>query len=247
MAPRTDEEVAARERDEKQRAGAALVAALAMKHGRRYGPQRCALAAFEIYHHNQKVAVESVAALLARIERVVAAGESIVFFGPVGTGKDYLLAALLYGAARAGHSVSWENGQEVFGGFRDRIDDKESDESVFRALCRPDVLGISDPIPPLGNLGAWDVGNLYRIIDRRYCNLKPTWVSLNASSAEEAEAKLSAPVFDRLRHNATLLPCFWPSYRERKKQQSASQAQATARCDQDETNAVAATHSPSFA
>jgi hypothetical protein len=46
--------------------------------------------------------------------------------------------------------------------------------------------------------------------------MKSTWVSLNANSPEEADAMLSAAVFDRLREGAELFGCFWPSFRERK-------------------------------
>lgn len=144
-------------------------------------------------------------------------GASVIFYGPVGTGKDHLLAWLLYRAVDQGARAAWINGQEIFGEFRDNIDTGQRDRELFESLVRPDVLGISDPIPPVGKPGNWDLGNLYRILDRRYRDLKPTWATLNALSLDDADAKLSAPVFDRLRHDASLFPCFWPSYRERVK------------------------------
>jgi hypothetical protein len=78
-------------------------------------------------------------------------------------------------------------------------------------------LAISDPIPPVGEPTAWNLGQLYRLLDRRYRDLKQTWVTLNALSIEDADAKLSAPMFDRLREDAELFACFWPSFRERRK------------------------------
>jgi putative replication protein len=215
--PPTPEEVAAWESAERRKAGEALVSFLAAKRGPRYHPDRCDLTTFAVYDPKQRDLLARAKALAARVAEAVAAGEGVVFYGPPGTGKDHLLAALLYAAARSGSSVSWVNGQEIFGGFRDRIDTGEQDEGHFRALCAPAVLGISDPIPPAGQPSAWDLGNLYRILDRRYCEMKPTWVSLNALTLDDADAKLSAPVFDRLRHDATLFPCFWQSYRERQK------------------------------
>jgi hypothetical protein len=60
-------------------------------------------------------------------------------------------------------------------------------------------------------------GDLYRVLDRRYREVKPTWVTINAEDADDAKAKLGAPIFDRLKDNAELVPCFWPSFRERAK------------------------------
>ena len=37
-------------------------------------------------------------------------------------------------------------------------------------------------MPPVGNLSAWDVGNLYRLLDRRYRAMRPTWVSKSQMS-----------------------------------------------------------------
>lgn len=190
---------------------------LAQQLGSRYGSQLHALENFVVYDAAQKKTLEKLRQLAARLPEALQAGEGVVFFGPVGTGKDHLLAWLLYAAVDRGASVKWVNGQEVFGEFRDMIDTKQRDRDLFQALAAPDVLGISDPIPPVGKPGQWDLGNLYRILDRRYRNMKPTWVTLNALSLDDADGKLSAPVFDRLRHDATLFPCFWPSFRERAK------------------------------
>jgi hypothetical protein len=63
----------------------------------------------------------------------------------------------------------------------------------------------------------WSTSQLFRLFDNRYRNLKSTWATINALSIEDADEKLSAPVFDRLRDNAELFPCFWPSFRERPK------------------------------
>jgi DNA replication protein DnaC len=184
--------------------------------GLRYGPARATLDTFRIYHPNQQIVVNDLRSLCKRLGELVKDGAGIVFYGTVGTGKDHLLAAMLYQAVALPVRCRWVNGQELFGAFRDRIDTGRPDEDQFRDLCEPQVLGISDPKPPVGSPGAWDVGNLYRLLDRRYRAMKSTWVSLNANSPEEADAMLSAAVFDRLREGAELFGCFWPSWRERK-------------------------------
>lgn len=189
---------------------------LAKDLGKRYGPQLATLDRFEVYHPSQKVAVAKLRSIEHDIADFVKSGRGLVLLGTVGTGKDHLLAAMLYAAAGAGHVCRWVNGQEVFGQFRDRIDTGKADEQHFRELCAPAVLGISDPIPPVGQAGAWDLGNLYRLLDRRYRAMKATWVTINAQSADDADAKLSEPVFDRLRDGAEIVTCCWPSYRERR-------------------------------
>ena len=189
---------------------------LAADLGDRYSPRAATLETFGVYHANQRPVIDGLLRLRDTLAEHVRVGAGIVLYGTVGTGKDHLLAAMLYAAAALPTTTRWINGQELFGSFRDRIDTGQRDEDQFRELCAPQVLGISDPIPPVGQPGAWDVGNLYRLLDRRYRSCKSTWVSLNAGSVEDADDKLSQPVFDRLRDGAEIFRCFWPSYRERK-------------------------------
>jgi DNA replication protein DnaC len=203
---------AARGEEARQRAVAAYKLAACL--GPRYSPQRCSLRTFRLTHDRQRAAVERLRDVQASLTDFVKAGRCIVFYGSVGTGKDHLLAAMLYAAAMAGFSCHWVNGQEVYGAFRDRMDTGQREEGLLRELVAPDVLGVSDPIPPAGQPSAWNLAQLYRLLDRRYRALRGTWVSLNALSPEDADQKLTAPIFDRLREDAELVPCFWPSYRE---------------------------------
>jgi DNA replication protein DnaC len=82
-------------------------------------------------------------------------------------------------------------------------------------MCRPQILAVSDPIPPMGETSAWNAALLYRIVEWRYRDLKATWMTLNAESLEEAQHLTTPAVFDRLREGAIMIPCFWPSYRGR--------------------------------
>ncbi len=182
--------------------------------GLRYSRTRCSLESYRVYDPAQKPVLERLHRIIPTIADFASKGGGLLFFGPVGTGKDHLLAAMLHAAAAEGVVCRWVNGQEVFGAFRDRIDSGKRDEDHFREMVEPTVLGISDPLPPVGHLGAWDTANLYRLLDRRYRALRPTWVTINVSKPEEADAALSSPVFDRLQDNAELIPCFWPSHRK---------------------------------
>jgi len=139
---------------------------------------------------------------------------SLILIGPVGTGKEHLVAWLLYRAAFAGVSASWVNGQEVFGEFRDRIKTGEDEQGLLQQLVQPQILAIADPIPVSGEPSPYNLNQLYRIVDRRYCHLRPTWVTLNIRNEQEADTRLTAPVWDRLCDGAEIVRCFWPSYRK---------------------------------
>lgn len=179
--------------------------------GARYSPERCALESFQVGNAKQQAAIDRLKAF------DVASGRGLVLYGTVGTGKDHLLAAMLYRACRAGKPAGWINGPELFGRFRDGFDSEAKEETILARFVRPAVLGISDPVPQVGDASSWRTEILYRVIELRYRELKPTWMTINAISPDDADAKLSAPNFDRLRDDAELIPCFWPSYREMQK------------------------------
>lgn len=185
--------------------------------GSRYSPKRTRLDRFEVYHANQKAAMERIAVIANGVEALAKEGRGVLFYGAVGTGKDHLLAGLMYLACAQGIECKWVNGQDLYGTMRDRIDSGQRENEILQELTRPRILAISDPVPPVGDLSSWRLELLYRLVNRRYHQLNGTWMTLNATSPEEAEAKLSSLVWDRLQESAELIPCFWPSYRERRK------------------------------
>lgn len=205
-----------RERLAGSRAASARRNALAAHLGRRYWPDAVALEAFERYHKNQPHALGRLVAFMADLPARVEAGEGLVLFGDVGTGKDRLMACALYAACES-FKVEYRSGQDLFGSFRDRMDAGGREEQMLRDLAAPDVLALSDPAPPAGELSSWRLEILYRIVDRRYRDRRPTWLTVNATSAAEAEAKLGSQVWDRLQEGAAVIACQWPSYRERRR------------------------------
>jgi DNA replication protein DnaC len=216
LTPEQDAEIEAsqqkRAAEELQRTLNQRLRAVYDKVGKRYHPSKASLDSYEVYHDRQRATLDRLRAFPADSDR------GLVLYGTVGTGKDHLLVAMLYAAVRAGKRADWINGQDIFGRFRDAMDSGESEGGLIREFVKPDVLGISDPIPPVVDPkkpAAWRTELLYRVLDARYRQCKPTWVTINAKSPEDADGQLSAPVFDRLRDDAELVPCFWPSYRER--------------------------------
>jgi DNA replication protein DnaC len=182
--------------------------ALQAQLGARYSYKRCSLESFKPTNDKQRQVIDKLKVF------DVESGRGLIFYGTIGTGKDHLLAAMLYKVA-ATKPASWINGPELFGRFRDSFDDDTKESQIIERLVRPAVLGISDPIPIIGESGSWRTEILYRVVDMRYRDLKPTWMTINAESPEDADVKLASPVFDRLREDAELISCFWESYREK--------------------------------
>ncbi len=210
-----DQKAAKLTQENEERECARRVRALADCLGKRYGPDMARLDTFLAGTPEQKSVLARLRAFVQALPEHVATGRGLLLYGLVGTGKDHLLAAALYESARLGYSTRWVNGQEIYGRFRDAIDGGQRESDILAELTGPQVLGISDPIPPVEKPTPYNLQQLYRLLDKRYREMKCTWVSLNAVTPEDADAKLSAPIFDRLRDGAELVRCFWPSYRER--------------------------------
>jgi DNA replication protein DnaC len=196
------------------RAGERL-AALVQAMGERFSPDCVSLDNYVITHPTQRVVLERVKALAARLPDAVKRGESIVLYGSVGTGKDHLLASLLHIAARKHHlDAVWMNGLDYFAACRDRM--KIGGETKFTSeLAGVDILAFSDPSPPSAAPTDWAFNQLHSVIDSRYNHRRPTWVTVNAQDENELSDVLSVALYDRLRHRGHLIQCLWPSYRER--------------------------------
>lgn len=142
-------------------------------------------------------------------------GQGIVLTGPEGTGKDHLMSAMLRVAAAQGLSINRVDGMSLYTSFKDVVIRAGKPAEKFIAdLCNVDILAISDPVPFRGHASDFDIGLLQQIVNRRYCDKRPTWMTLNASSSAEAQEMLTAPVVARLRHDSATIKCDWPSYRK---------------------------------
>jgi DNA replication protein DnaC len=189
---------------------------LAKSLGPRYSPERVRMEDFVVYHPAQGKVLDQLRGWMDSWPGPLADGRGLVLMGPCGTGKDRLQAAALYHAIREHRlTCAWVSGLDLFAESRDRISRNEPETDLVARLAEPQVLAVSDPLPAAGELTGWNVNLLLQVIDRRYRQLKSTWLTLNAADEAEAEARLSAPLFDRLREGAMVLKCFWPSYRER--------------------------------
>lgn len=149
----------------------------------------------------------------------IAAGQNIILYGPKGSGKDHLATAL---AKECGvwslAEVHWVNGCDLLDLFHAEVTSRTSRlfPASVASLSKAKVLWISDPLPPVGQLSDFQQSAFFSLLDARYSNLRPTWITCNVASADELSNRLGAQSTDRLRHGALAIHCNWPSYRTSK-------------------------------
>jgi DNA replication protein DnaC len=180
--------------------------------GKRYAD--CTLDNFETTLPEQEQVLAKLRDYVTYIRANVDRCRGLVLFGPAGTGKDHLLVGAAKIAIYAGIDVAWRNGRDLAGQFRDAIKNNEITEAeLLSDLESPEVLILSDPVPPTGRLTEYQGDVMFRLVDARYRELKPTWATLNVAGGSEADDRLGSQIVDRLRHDALALFCDWPSYR----------------------------------
>lgn len=178
----------------------------------------------------QKTVTEKLMDYLDNVNEYVRAGVGIWAHGPAGSGKDHLLISLAckiiaktggYTLKQVGDPeltdvegvrIQYVRGSDLFASLR-RAMSGGREEEIVASYSRPDILILSDPLPPLGDLTAFQSQMLLDIVDRRNVNMKPTWTTINVADQVEADRRLGAPIVDRLMQDALVLTCNWPSYR----------------------------------
>lgn len=204
-------------REQAQREGLAKWSALQKKLGVRYA--ECKLSNFTIYGEaefqaRQMAVVDSLRSYGEHMEKNVSRGKGIILYGPPGTGKDHLLSAMMAHACWHNLDVSWRNGMDFYAERRDAIHSERLERDLIQDFVRPNVLCISDPVPPWGTLTEGQVEFLFRVVDARYRQCKPVWMTANFTEGKEAESRIGTQIVDRLRDGALALHCNWPSYRK---------------------------------
>lgn len=187
--------------------------ALAGQMGRRYA--HASLDTFHAIDGNQQARKAEAADYAENVAERIKAGVGLLLIGPPGTGKDHLAAAVMFAACDAGFNVRWVNGVGLFAGARDAIRDDASERAWAEQFIKPDLLAISDPVPPAGAVrDGWQLAKLFEIIDGRYRDMRPTILTVNVADRAEAVARMSENIVQRLEDGSLVLKCNWPSYRK---------------------------------
>lgn len=203
-------------REQRQRARAEHK--LHMELSKRYGSlvaaagdryRECTLDNYRCKEQRQRKIVEAIREYITQDVR-----ESIVLYGPVGTGKDHLAFSVCREAIHSGRTVGWINGQTWFGMVRDAMDTSKSEESLIAEFRRPELLCLSDPLPPVGPLTPHQCTMLYRLVDARYSLGLPTVCTINVKDDNEADERMGAATWDRLCHGSWKMFCSWDTYRK---------------------------------
>jgi len=182
--------------------------------GTRYA--ECSLENFAVGVESQRKAIETLTAYRSSIAERIREGEGLILFGPKGTGKDHLLCGLVRSVISAEKSIQWANGLDLFGDIRDGMTNGDTERSLIDKLTTPDVLYLSDPLPITGPLSPHQANVIFRILDKRYANRRPTWVSVNVTGGAELEERIGPQNADRLRDGAIAIHCNWNSNRKAK-------------------------------
>ncbi len=167
--------------------------------------------------HSQRDVVAAVKHYLDELRANVEGGRNLVILGPMGSGKDFLLAvAMKFAVLQWGQHVVWQNGTQMYARFRDSMNsDADCSESyLLRTMIEAPILAISDPLPPSGGLTEFQASTAFTIIDGRYRARRPTWLTINALSRSEVQGRMGSQNADRLAHRSLGLFCNWGSFRE---------------------------------
>jgi len=184
---------------------------LAKQIGSRYAD--CTLEGFECGLPKQREAVASLQRFIDAMPGNIQAGAGVFLYGPVGTGKDHLLSALMRAATQRGAYVRWLNGLDLFGAIRDLMSSRGDEANFIEQYTTVGVLAISDPFSGRSELTPHQIDMLSRIIDGRYRTNRATWITANLTDRKDAEKRLGIPITDRLGHGSLSVHCNWPSYR----------------------------------
>lgn len=171
----------------------------------------CTLFGFKIYDQKQSVVLDDIRGILGNIAETIVDAHPITFVGPCGTGKDHLLAVIAEQAVILGTPVTWLWGRQV----ASFVEPWSNLKANHRDLPKG-IICVSDPIER-EDLYPSDRPAFGTLVDLCYTFHRPLWVTMNATSPDDAEAKYGTRVMDRLSHDGTFFTCDWESYRVRAK------------------------------
>lgn len=152
--------------------------------------------------------------------RFIREARDVLWLGPPGVGKSFLVQALGYQAIKSGFLVYYRS---VFDVVRDFLQDEafEGQDKVLSRYLKPDLLIIDDM--GMKQLPKRSGEFLFEIIMRRY-ELKSTMMTSNRPLEDwgklVGDVPAASAILDRFLHNAELMNITGKSYRLRNRQQA---------------------------
>jgi DNA replication protein DnaC len=153
-------------------------------------------------------------AIATNINAELDSGRSVVLAGPVGTGKDHLMAAMLRDVVKANRECQRVNGTDLAGQCRDIIGGHVTENEFLQRWAKIDLLALSDPEGNREKATEYYADWLYRIVDYRYRLQKSIWITINASTGREIAERIGERTWDRIQHNATIIRTNWKTHRK---------------------------------
>ena len=168
---------------------------------------------FDNFQHRPGAAQAYIAARAygERIGQKITAGCGLLLFGPLGTGKSRLIAAIINAAISRGYSAIIERVPKLLLTIRSTYNGGAiTEQQLMRGMTDADLLVLDDAGSEKWT--EWTEPTLYTIIDERYTHEKALLITSNLDLAE-LQQKIGARAMDRILEMCDIVETRGPSYR----------------------------------
>lgn len=171
------------------------------------------LSSLESHTEKTSKAIQYASRYIAAFEVIKDDGVSMIFFGSPGTGKTHIACAVAIEIINKGFTAKYITAFDLLNEISDCFRTKQPVNDAIKSYLQSDLLVIDEIGIQYGkdHDSIW----LYKIINTRYVNNRPTIIISNLNQ-EELEAFIGAPTYDRLQEGkGAAIPFFWESHRRK--------------------------------